>query len=109
MTDPLLIERCRKLRKRGFTLWKIIKATGLPKTTVYDHIYDIPLPPEIKEKIKSEARKRINEYIRRERKRKCMPGRVVPKPKDWTPDLVFLVSHFMFDGEINKGSCVYSN
>ena len=51
-TDPLLIEKCRKLREKGFTLGEIIKAIGLPKTTVYHHIRDIPLSNILKEKIK---------------------------------------------------------
>ena len=53
-TDPLLIEKCRKLREKGFTLGEIIKAIGLPKTTVYDHIRDISLPAEVKERIQKE-------------------------------------------------------
>jgi len=40
MTDPLLIEKRRKLKRKGFTLGKIIKAVSLPKTTAYDHIAD---------------------------------------------------------------------
>lgn len=108
-TNPLLVEKCRDLRNKGFTLGEIIKAVKLPKTTVYEHICDIPLPVKVKERIKREARKRINEYIRRERKGKCMPGRIVPKPKGWTNGLIFLTAHFMFDGEITKGSCIYHN
>ncbi len=81
MTDPLLVEKCRKLRKKGFTLGKIIKATGLPKTTVYEHICDIPLSKEMRERIRKEAREKINEFIKKYRKGKCIPGRIVPKPK----------------------------
>lgn len=108
-TNPLLIEKSRTLREKGVTLGKIVLATQLPKTTVYDHIRDISLPLEIKEKIKREARKRINEYIRKERKGKCIPGRIVLKPKGWTNGLTSLTAHFMFDGEIKTGSCIYHN
>jgi len=108
-TDSSLIEKCRTLRRKGFTLGDIIKATKLPKTTVYDHISDIILPLEVKVRIKNKARRRINDYIRRERKGKCISGRVVPKPKGWTPELIFLTAHFMFDGEIRQGGCVYQN
>lgn len=90
-TDPLLVEKCRTLRKRGFTLGEIIKATKFPKTTVYDHICDIPLPVEVKERIKREARRRINEYIRKYRKGKCFPERRVKisKAESWSPKLIF--------------------
>ncbi len=73
-TNPILVEKCRTLRRKGFTLGEIIKATHLPKTTVYGHIYDILLPVEVKERIKREARRRTNEYIRKYRKGKCLPG-----------------------------------
>lgn len=108
MTDPLLIEKCRILRKKGFTLGKIIKATELPKTTVYDHICDIPLSIEIKNKIRQETIRRLKRISPR-KKGKCIPGRIVPKPEGWTSELLFLTAHFMFDGEIQTHSCIYHN
>lgn len=108
MTDPLLIEKCKKLRRRGFTLGKIIKSTGLPKTTVYNHIFEIPLPLEIKNKIIKENLRRLKKISSR-RKGKCISGRVVLKPTAWTNELLFLVAHFMFDGEIQSHSCIYHN
>lgn len=97
------------MRKRGFTLGKIITITKLPKTTVYDHIKNIPLSPIVKAKIRQESIKRINYYIKNFRKGKCMFGRVVVKPEGWTKDLIFLVCHFMFDGEIRHNGCIYNN
>jgi hypothetical protein len=108
-TPSLLIEKCRNLRKRGFTLGEIIKTIKLPKITVYEYIRDIPLPLEMKERIKREATKRINEFNIKYRKGKCIPGRIVLKPKGWTNELIFLVAHFMFDGEIQSHSCIYHN
>lgn len=108
MTSPVLIEKCRTLRKKGFTLGQIIKIVKLPKTTVFDHIQNIPLSIEIKQRIKKEAVRRITEFSRK-RKGKCIPGRIVIKPKDWTNELIFLAAHFMFDGEIRHGSCIYQN
>ena len=107
-TDPILVEKCRILRRKGFTLGEVVKAVKLPKTTIYDHVYDISLSPELKEKIKKEAIKRITQFSR-ERKGKCMFGRVVPKPRGWTKELISLVTHFMFDGEIRTHCCVYHN
>ncbi len=108
-TDPLLVEKCRVLRRKGFALGTIIKKTNLPKTTVYGYIREIFLPFEVKERIKREARKRINDYIRKEKKGKCMPGREFLKPKHWSQGLIFIISHFMFDGQIRYGGCEYYN
>lgn len=102
-TSPSLIEKSRNLRKRGFTLGEIVKKIGLPKTTVYDHIRDIPLPVEVKERIK-------RENIQRLKKIRHVQRRKVFKPKIWSDELIFLVSHFMFDGEIrDNNGCVYQN
>ena len=107
-TDSALIEKCRNLRREGFTLGKIIKAVKLPKTTVFDHIQDIPLSAKRKREIQKAAIKRITAFSRK-RKGKCIPGRVVPKPKGWTNELLFLTAHFMFDGDIQTHSCIYHN
>ena len=108
-TDPLLIEKCRTLRKQGLTLGGIVEMTKLPKTTIYEHVRNIHLSPELKEKIKIIATRKINDYIRRERKGKCMPGREFIKPNGWSPALIFLTSHFMFDGQIKHSGCEYYN
>jgi len=107
-TDPLLIAKCRNLRRKGYTLGEIIKATNLPKTTIFDHVRDIPLSIAMKESLARENIQRLKEIALR-RKGKCIPGRIVIKPKGWGDKLIFLVAHFMFDGEITSHSCVYHN
>ena len=101
-------EKCINLRNKGFTLGEIITITKLPKTTIYYHIKDIPLPSEIIERIKRENIQRLNKFSQI-RKGKCIPGRIVPKPNGWTNELIFLTAHFMFDGEIRHSRCVYQN
>ncbi len=108
-TSCSIIKKCRELRRRGCTLNKIIENTNLSKTTAYKYIYDIPLSSKAKEEIKKEATKRIIKFNLEERKGKCVPGRIIRKPKKWTAELIFLTAHFMFDGEIKKVSCVYQN
>jgi len=111
-TNPLLVGRCRDLRRRGFTLREISKLIKLPQTTAYDHISDIPSSLELKERIRIKQAKntqRLIEFNIKERKGRCVYGRVVLKPKGWTPELIFLASHFMFDGEIQTHSCIYHN
>ncbi|PIQ92717.1 MAG: hypothetical protein COV69_01595 [Parcubacteria group bacterium CG11_big_fil_rev_8_21_14_0_20_39_14] len=101
-------EKCINLRNKGFTLGEIIKKTGLPKTTIYYHIEDISLPIKIQKRLAQEGIARLIE-ISRKRKGKRIPGRVIPKPKGWMSKLIFLAAHFMFDGEIRYGGCIYQN
>jgi len=107
-TNLELIEKCRTFREKGFTLGEIIKIVGLPKTTVYGHIRDILLSEEVKKRIQDEHTKRLNEF-NKGRKGKCLPGRTFLKPKSWSLELIFIVSHFMFDGQIKYCGCEYYN
>jgi hypothetical protein len=107
-TPPALIKKCRSLRKKGFTLGQIMKATELPKVTIYNYIRDIPLPLKVKERLARENIQRLRKLARK-RKGKCIPGRIVPKPEHWSSELIFIVAHLMFDGEIGSHSCVYHN
>lgn len=112
MHSSEIIEKCKELRRQGFTLGDIVEKTGLPKTTVYYHIQDIPVSPELKERLKrkqKENTQRLTKLMVKRRKGKCRPGRTVVKPKGWNVKLVLLISHFMFDGEIQSHSCVYNN
>ncbi|NCO62060.1 hypothetical protein GW879_01230 [Candidatus Kaiserbacteria bacterium] len=59
--------------------------------------------------LKKIQRESINEFNIRVRKGRCVPGRIVLKPKNWTEELIFLVAHLMFDGEIQTHSCIYHN
>jgi hypothetical protein len=107
-TNPAIIEKCRNLRKSGFTLGQIIDSTNLPKTTVYKYISDISLSAAVKKEVLRKNTERIRKYCPYT-KGKCAPGREIFKPDKLSRDLIFLISHFMFDGEINKYSCIYNN
>ncbi|HEX9721978.1 MAG TPA: LAGLIDADG family homing endonuclease [Candidatus Paceibacterota bacterium] len=108
-TPSTLIEECQLLRKQGYSLDEIVRTTGVPRTTVYGHIVHIPLSPEKQSAIRIATTKRINEFNITVRKGKALPGRVFEKPDSWSPEFVFAVSHFMFDGEILYGGCAYYN
>lgn len=108
-TDPLLVQKCRTLRRKGFTLGEIIKATRLPKATIYEYVYNIELSPEAQERLRKtkkriaeENTKKLNKFNRKRRKR-------IPKPQNWSKELINIVGHFLFDGQILKSGCVYSN
>ncbi len=114
--DSKIIKKCRLLRKKGFTLGEIVKIIQLPKTTIYGHVSDVVFSykgtkryKNIQEKIRAVNTNFINNFNIKFRKGKCIPGRVVIKPNKWSDGLIFLVSHFMFDGEIRNNGCVYNN
>lgn len=98
------------MRKRGLTLGEIMDTIKLPKTTIYDNIRDIPLPLKTREKIRRESTVRLVKFSKE--KAKCLPkelrNKIQPLDK-WSKDFIFLVSHFMFDGDIQKGNCSYNN
>ncbi|MBI2515189.1 LAGLIDADG family homing endonuclease [Candidatus Wolfebacteria bacterium] len=102
------LEKCRILRRQGFTLGEIIKLTNLPKTTIYGYIRDISLPLKIQAEIKKRHIRRLVDFSRA-RKGKCIKGREIVKPVGWSLDLIFIVSHFMFDGQIKYAGCEYYN
>ncbi len=100
---------CRKLRQQGFTLTEIVKKTGKPKTSIYYHIKDIPLSKERRKEIKNKSTKRLNAYIKNNRKGISTKNDNLKKPKKWTGDLVFVISHLIFDGYFKKGGFEYYN
>ena len=107
-TNHLLVQKCKSLRKQGFTLGQIIEATDLPKTTVFEFIRNIPLSLKRQEEIKESHIKRLK-GVPSSRKGKCWKGREIIFPTDWSDDLLFLTAHLMFDGRIQYNSCIYSN
>lgn len=107
-TSQTLINKCRSLRASGFSLKEIINATNLPKTTIFGHISDIVLSSEMKRRIhQSQTEKTIARNSAR--KGKCWAGREIIFPQEWSNSLLFLTAHFIFDGAINYGNCVYQN
>ena len=104
-TAPLLIQKCRTLRRKGFSLGNIIRVVRLPKTTVYGHIRNINLSPEIQNRLNQSSIRQLVEFNHK-RKGKCLPRRIVLKPKRWFCDLIYLIAHFMFDGQITFNSCI---
>lgn len=98
--------RCRGLRKAGYSFGEISSVTGLSKSTVHFHTQDIELSAiqikNIEIRRKEKNKNRINP-----RKGKCLAGREVITPKQWSSDLVHIVAHFMFDGRIDEDGCIY--
>lgn len=101
-----LISKCRRLRMRGCSLGEISLATGIPKTTIYDHVKDISLTSQQTRDIEIRNRERNKNRVN-PRKGKCLPGREIATPKKWSDDLVHAVAHLMFDGRIGSDGCLY--
>ena len=101
-------EMCRTLRQQGYTLGEIVSFTRRPKTSVYFHIQDIKLPETIRQKIAERHTERINNFSR-SRKGKNPQGRHPKEFTLWDQNLVCLVAHLLFDGEMNYNRCVYTN
>lgn len=99
-------QQCIELRKKDHTLNEITKLTGRSKTTVYFHIKNIPLSAKKRKEVSRSYRKRA---LNLSAARKGKSSKSFKKFTHWTPDLVLLVSHLMFDGEILKSRCRYHN
>lgn len=100
--------RCRNLRKQGFSLGRIVRITRLPKTTVWDQIKDIEFSKTARNEFEQYHRK-VDTMARKRRKGHCWKGRVVFKPVNWSPELIYIISHFWFDGLIKRNCCEYYN
>lgn len=99
-------QQCIELRLKDKTLNEIVKITGRSKTSVYFHIKDIQLSTRKRAEI-SENSRQLALKISGARKGKSL--RPFKPFTTWTPKLVLLVAHLMFDGEILKKKCVYHN
>jgi len=100
-------ERCVELRKQDKSIGEIVEITGRSKSSIYPHIKDIPLSKNRIEKYHNDAAKHIRRFAL---KRKGKSVRPFHHFDIWTPDLVRLVGHLAFDGEISlKRGCAYNN
>lgn len=99
-------DTCVRLRKQNLTLNEIVKITGRPKTSVYSHIYNIPLSSEKVAIIKQQSGLRIRQFAIN---RKGKSHRKFKKFFRWNKESVIFTAHFIFDGEIKYGSCIYNN
>ena len=98
-------QQCIELRKKDCTLNEIAKITGRPKTSIYVHIRNIPLSKNKRREISENSRQLALRVADSRRGRALRPF----KPfRTWTPELVLLTGHLIFDGELKK-SCVYNN
>lgn len=112
MTSQEFKQKCIELRNQNFTLGEMVKILGRPKTTIFFHISNLPRSKILQEKISAISSK----YAKLNHSRGLTPqkgksalGRKYKEFAKWTPDLVNLVAHALFDGEIKYGGVIYNN
>lgn len=100
-------EQCVDLRKKGYSIIEIMKATGRAKSSVHTHIKDIPLSKERIEQYRIASGKRIREFAIARKGKSARPFKQFEK---WDEKTVCLTAHFLFDGSIYPNSgCSYNN
>lgn len=85
-----------------------MELTGLPKTTIYYHISDIPLSLDKQKEVKKRSVQKLISFNKNKQGRPVR-GKMINNPKQWSSDLVLLVSHLTFDGHIDRMGCAYYN
>ncbi|OGM96586.1 MAG: hypothetical protein A3B86_00710 [Candidatus Yanofskybacteria bacterium RIFCSPHIGHO2_02_FULL_38_22b] len=98
---------CKDLRNKGHTLGEICRITNKPKTTVYFHIKNIPKSNKLVKKIKNIKANTIKG--KGPAKGKSLLGHSYIKFNRWSPSLVNLVGHMLFDGAIRNSGILYYN
>lgn len=77
----------------------------MAKSSIHTHIKDIPLSAKKMLAIRKASGRRIRAYAIA---RKGKSTRPFKRFEEWTPDMVLLVAHLIFDGEIRNGG-IYNN
>lgn len=102
-------QKCKALRRKGLSLNELGNKMDLPKTTIYYWIREIKLSQKAQDRI----RRRIIEGGRRgnlsEKKKlaNIKMRKKIKKPGKWSLELINIIAHFMFDGEIYPYGCCY--
>jgi hypothetical protein len=99
-------KQCIQLRKKDKTLNEIVLITGRSKTSVWFHIKDIQLSLKKKKEIGENSGIRA---IAVADARRGISKREFKTFEEWTPNLALLVAHLIFDGELSKNRCGYTN
>lgn len=83
-----------------------MEATGRAKSSIYTHIREIPLSADRVQQSRRAAGKRIRRFAIARKGKSEHHVRVFDA---WSADLVLLVAHLIFDGEITRTRCAYNN
>ena len=106
--SPKTIQNIIGMRNSGLTLGEIVSKTGLSKTTIFHHIKRIQKSDILINKLRVIILKK-QKIITDRRRGKSVKSYSFLKPEGWNPDLVNLIAHFIFDGDIRATSSNYNN
>jgi hypothetical protein len=104
--ESKLINKCRKLRMQGYSFGEISSIVGFAKSSLHTHLKDILLDNKQIKNIESRRKEKCRNKPNT-RKGKCLPGREIIIPQQWSVDLVHIIAHFMFDGRVDNECCIY--
>ena len=83
-----------------------MQITGRAKTSIYQHIRNIPLSAARMGRYRQVSGQHIRKFALARKGKSTKPFRTF---NAWTPQKVLLVGHLIFDGEILRARCVYNN
>lgn len=99
-------KRCVELRKQDYSILEIARITGKGKSSIYPYIKDTPLSKERRAATHAANVLHLRK-ITDARRGKSL--REFKRFEVWNKDLVLLVSHLLFDGELGRAHCAYNN
>lgn len=99
-------DKCITLRKNDLSIIEIAKITGKSKSSIYPYIKNIPLSLKKQKQITEAAGEHIRQFSLA---RKGKSVRSFITFKQWTPETVLLVAHFLFDGSLMRTQCSYNS
>lgn len=97
---------CRKLRRKGYSLKEIVKIKKVPVATLHVWIHDIVLSPSAQKRIQ---KRRMQGLENSKKSAYARRRKLKYKPQKWSKDLICLMAHFLFDGNIERWTCGYSS
>ena len=108
MTRQEFKEKCISLRKQDFTITEIVKILNKPKSSIHFHVKNIPPTSKLLQKIREKSVNHLHK-IRPNLKGISWKKRYCRGFTTWTTDLVNLVAHIIFDGELKTTAVFYNN
>jgi len=100
-------QRCRALRRHGYSIGQIAQRLSLSESTVHWHVRDIRLTAAQQARIRARWCQ-LMAKVNARRRGKPLKSVHFCKPR-WSRELVHLIAHLSFDGRIDRYGCSYYN
>lgn len=112
MTKQEFKQKCSELRGQDYTLSEMVRVLKRPKTTIFFHIQNVPISDKLKQKLRDINRTKLDKARAMgltTKKGVSWKNRHCKEFTKWSPALVNLIAHAMFDGEISYSRVAYHN